>query len=576
METIEFGPQTPAEQVVESETLAIRLPERPVRFYRHGWQSWSLAAWTDTDALLPVSRPYLLLPMQHDPAHAARLGHHGSWVGAVELGSGEIVLLGSLGLEARVSLDGNELVGNYESGSGPWLIARGHEKAVFSNYAAKLGQLLVVRPERPVPAVWCSWYGLYTAIDEKLLGRVVRQLAGLPFDVIQVDDGWQSATGDWEVNGKFPSGMQALADAIRSTGRKAGLWLAPLIAVRTSRLFEEHRDWFLRDETGRLVPAGFNWGQRLYALDTSQPAVLEWLAALMRRVRGWGYDYIKLDFLYGGALPGVRRSFHTTPSSLREAPPERSAGGPQMPGGSSTSQNAQADIWGRWRSRWGSDAGPEWGGRESAYRQGLQALRDGMGDDAYLVGCGAPILPSLGLCDALRIGPDVAGHWESQRDAVLLHNPAAPGTRNAIRTVLHRLWLKPLVQPDPDVVYFRSVDCDLTDEQKHLLQSLALICGFKATSDLPGWLADSERLQLRRFLEASPRVEQSGARDFSIDGQPLDYRLALELPAAPAGWEAVQSAALSWIADHRWALRIDHEINRWLLDRKLRSMRDKL
>jgi hypothetical protein len=35
-----------------------------------------------------------------------------------------------------------------------------------------------------------------------------------------VDDGWQLSIGDWEANGKFPSGMNALAEKIKSTGAK--------------------------------------------------------------------------------------------------------------------------------------------------------------------------------------------------------------------------------------------------------------------------------------------------------------------------------------------------------------------
>ena len=138
-----------------------------------------------------------------------------------------------------------------------------------------------------------------------------------------------------------------------------------------------------------------------------------------------------------------------------------------------------------------------------------------MGDDAYFLACGAPIIPSLGICDGIRIGPDVATEWENERDEILLHNPTIPGARNAIRTALHRLWLKPLVHIDPDVVYFRSVECNLAPEQKHLLQSLALICGFKATSDLPQWLSETEFEELRQFLEAEPAIERLAAQRVS-------------------------------------------------------------
>ncbi len=139
--------------------------------------------------------------------------------------------------------------------------------------------------------------------------------------------------------------MRALAEKIKSTGRRAGLWLAPLVAVKSSGLFREHPDWFLRDERGKAVSAGFNWGEQLYAVDTTHPAALEWLRGLMKEVRGWGFDYLKLDFLYGGALPGKRYK--------------------DMP-------------------------------REAAYRSGLEAMREAMGEDAYFLACGAPIIPSVG------------------------------------------------------------------------------------------------------------------------------------------------------------------------------------
>lgn len=520
MHSLQLDSHAPAQQTVTADSLCVRLPGTPARYYHHGWHSWSLAAWTDVDHVPPVQKPHMLHAMQTDPAYALDTGHHGSWLGAVEMEPGRVLLLGALGLDAHVALHGNDLTGTYESGSGPWFIAHGDEATVFAAYAAELGKLLGAASGKPAPRVWCSWYSLYTAIDERLLAGVIDGLGDLPFDVIQVDDGWQLAVGDWQPNGKFSSGMDALAGRIRSTGRRAGLWLAPLIAVRSSRLFREHRDWFLRDASGRLVSAGFNWGEQLYALDTSQPAVLDWLRSLMQQVRAWGFDYIKLDFLYGGALPGKRSV-----------------------------------------------------AREQAYRRGLQALRDGMRSDAYFVACGAPIIPSLGLCDALRTGPDVAADWETYLDAVLLHNPAIPGTRNAIRTVLHRLWLRLLVQPDPDVVYFRSVDCRLSSDQKDLLQSLALICGFKATSDLPQWLSPGERAELRSYLGSSPRVEQAGPRDFRIDGRVLDYREAMQLAGAPTGWDAVVSGVVGWLANHGWVLRINDELGKRAVERKIRRMK---
>lgn len=484
---------------------ALHLPSRPGKFYRHGWQSWSLTAWLEADFRLPLQQPALLRPMQTDPLYAGHPAPNGSWVGAVELEAGRILLLGALGLEAHLALRGQQLHGWYETGDGAWFVACGEERQVFAAYARQLEARFGALPRKPAPRVWCSWYSLYTAIDEPLLQQAFEGLGDLPFDVLQVDDGWQVAIGDWTPNRKFPAGMAALAGQMRATGRAAGLWLAPLLAVPSSTLFREHPGWLLRDPDGRLAPAGFNWGEPLYALDTTHPEVLDWLAALMEQVRAWGFNYIKLDFLYAGALPG-----------LRHAP---------LP-------------------------------REAALRQGLQALRDGMGQEAYFLACGAPVLPCLGVCDALRVGPDVAGEWERYRDAVLLYNPTTPGVKNAIRTTLHRLWLEPLIATDPDVAYFCSERNSLTPAQKDLLQDLALVCNFKATSDLPAWLEASERESLRAFLEAQPAVTQTGRYTFQIGERRVDFSPAVSLPVPPRGLPALARALLAWLSNQGWVMRL--------------------
>lgn len=510
MVAVEFNQDLPAQQIISAPSLTVRFARPPRQFYRHGWQSWSMAAWTDLMPL-PIQKPHILHPMQVDPVYAKEKRPHSSWVGAAKFEDDEVLLLGSLGLEAHVVLGGNQLEGQYESGDGEWFVAHGDEATVFSQYAIELGKRLGRKSNKTAPRVWCSWYSLYTAIDEPLLYRIFDDLGDLPFDVLQVDDGWQASVGDWEANQKFPAGMQALADKIKSKDRKAGLWLAPLIAVKSSKLFQGHPDWFLRDERGRFVSAGFNWGEQLYSLDTTHPAVLKWLSELMKRVRSWGFDYLKLDFLYSGALPGKRQQGHL---------------------------------------------------RETAYRQGLNVLREAMGNDAYFLACGAPIVPSIGLCDALRVGPDVSGTWEDHRDAVLLYNPTIPSAKNAIRTTLNRLWLSPLVQADPDVVYFRSKECLLNPAQKTLLQDLALICNFKATSDLPEWLSLDERKGLRAFLEITSSIDRKSSYIFRINGRQVDFSSAIPLPDPPRGCEAFASQGLGWLANHGWALKINDDTAR--------------
>ena len=488
------------ENIQSQKDITINLPSRPLRYYRHGWQSWSLTAWQDVNRRIPPPKPAILHPLQTDPRYVHETRPHGSWVGAAEMKNGNILLLGALGLDAHIFLDGNQLIGQYEKDAGKWLIAEGSEKEVFAQYAAKLQETEFFQKTRflHTPKIWCSWYSFYTHISEQNLGKVLHTLGNLPFDVFQVDDGWQRAIGDWIPNDKFPSGMDGFAAQIRRSGRAPGIWLAPFIVTPSSSIYRQHPNWLLRDKKQNLVSAGFNWGEPLYALDTTRSEVLEWLSALTQKVRGWGYDYVKLDFLYAGALPGMRHQ--------------------PIP-------------------------------REQAYRQGLKVMREALGD-AYLLTCGAPIIPSLGLCDGLRVGPDVASHWSSYRDDVLLSNFAIPGTRNAIRTTVNRLWLKSLVHTDPDVAYFASDRNTMTAEQEKMLQDLALTCDYKATSDLPSWLRAEEYANLEIFLNAKNKALEE-----------VDFSAAMPLPKA--NWiEKMLGALLGWLGNIPFVMKFF----RWLAE----------
>ena len=498
--------------------IIIQLPSLAKRYYRHGWQSWSLTAWQDINQTIQIPKPALLRPMQHDAAYIREKRPHGSSVGAVEMQNGKVLLLGALDLDAHVFLDGDKLIGRYESEGGEWFTAEGDEQEVFAQYAAALKQSLGVlkTPSDSTPTVWCSWYSFYTHISEENLNQALDALGKLPFDVFQVDDGWQRAIGDWIPNEKFPSGMEGLVAKIRRTGRTPGLWLAPLLVVPSSNLYRQHPDWLLRDQKGKLVSAGFNWNEPLYALDTTHPEALKWLSVLMRQVRNWGFDYVKLDFLYAGALVGKRHN----------------------------------DI-----------------PREQAYRQGLALIRAALGD-AYFLTCGAPVIPSLGLCDGMRIGPDVASHWASDRDDLLLANFTIPGTRNAIRTTINRLWLTPLVHTDPDVVYFASGKNTMTSKEEKMLQDLALVCNYKATSDKPNWWTQEERTELRSFLESKPIVERKGRYTFTLDGKEVDFSPAMDSPQAT--WsQRILGAFLGWAGSQPFILRTLHKLEQKNLKEKI-------
>jgi len=469
---LDFLPEASNSQIIRTSSLRFDLSQPPKRFYRHGWQSWTLTTWLDpSDPPLPIRAPEFRAK-DEDSVYAFAKNHVSAWVGAVELGGEDILLLGALDVSGRVELGGTTLKGFYEDQhEGNWLIARGREDEVFLKYANLLEKKFGKTRFEKAPRVWCSWYSLYGWIHERIILKTLKNFGDMPFDVFQLDDGWQISHGEWDANHKFPSGMKSLAEKISATGRTAGIWLAPFMVSTDSQLVKDHPDWLLHDDSGKPALAGITWSGTPHALDSSHPAVLEFMDKLIRKVRGWGYGYLKLDFLYLGALIGKR----------------------------------EKDI-----------------PREIAYRNALQVIREAAGD-AYILACGAPIIPSLGLCDGLRIGPDVAPYWLNKPLAVWLNNPNDPSTQNAIRTSIHRLWLRPLVNVDPDVLYFRFKHNTLKRHEQQLLQDVGIISDFKATSDLPQWLSQKERASLKKFLEENPKIVQIARYQYRIDGRDVDF-----------------------------------------------------
>ena len=481
--TLDSLPQPGDTQIISASSLRLSLTQPPKAFFRHGWQSWALTTWLHpNNPPLPV-RAAEFRAKDEDPGYALHKNHIGAWVGAVELGEDDILLLGALNLSGRVELDGTSLHGFFDDGhEGQWLIARGKEDEVFAKYVELLQQIFGKGRFLKAPRVWCSWYSLYGWVNERLFLKALNDFGDMPFDVFQLDDGWQLAHGDWDANSKFPSGMKSLADKILTTGRTPGIWLAPFMVAENSQLAKNHPDWLLHDEKGNLLRVGITWSGNPLGLDVTHPGVLEWLGQLIRKVRGWGYEYLKLDFLYIGGLIGKRYKDQDTP-------------------------------------------------REVAYRNALQVIREAAGD-AYILACGAPIIPSLGLCDGIRVGPDVSPFWLNTPMTVWLNNPNDTSTQNAIRTSLHRLWLSPLVNIDPDVMFFRSKHNALQSHENQLLQDLGMISGFKATSDLPQWMNAADKKNLREYLESAPTVQKKRRYEYQINGRNVDFKPAIPISSS--------------------------------------------
>jgi alpha-galactosidase len=450
-------------------------------FYRHGWHSWSPTGWVDP-----------AVPVTPIPDEGRRLGHDDPTIAfdtrvsassvGVALDDGRATLLGALAPDARVRPDGATLVGSCEAGPIDWLVAEGTVSEVFATYAHRLGEALGTRPRRAM-RVWCSWYSYYEGITEAAMARELDAIGPLAFDVVQIDDGWQVGIGDWEPNDDFPSGMVAAARRIRETERTAGLWLAPYIARADSRLAAERPELLLRREDGSPVVSGINWGGPYYSLDPTAAGTDAFVTETIERVRSWGFDYLKLDFLYGAAFPGS----HERP----------------MP-------------------------------RESAYRHGLRTIRRAAGDDCYLLACGSPVIASIGIVDGIRIGPDVAEFWE-EAELTAMGDYSGRGARNAIITTSERMWLRDVVDVDPDVAFFDRSAVALDERTLASLRDLAAITGFVGTSDHIADLDGRERDELESLLNHRPEVRRASWLAWHLDDRTIDFSWAHRTPTTETG-----------------------------------------
>lgn len=319
--------------------------------------------------------------------------------------------------------------------------------ATVERLSADLGHNMGARNTPPL-RVWCSWYSYYRDITLSLMLENARQAKekGLPFDVFQLDDGFQADLGDWlDADPRFGGHAKDLPAELAKLGYRAGIWIAPFLVGPNSKLYAEHQDWLVKDEAGHPILFGNNWGGPYAALDTTHPDALEWLRVLAATIRRWGYDYLKIDFLYAASHPGGRHD------------PQAS--------------------------------------RAEAYRRGLQALRDGFGD-GFILGCGAPLTPSIGLVDSMRTGPDVTPFWDDEARRGILGDGATPSARSAIHTVNARWYQRAWYTLDPDVMIARRERSLLNDNERGaLLGLLDVMGGLRASSD-PIAMLDEQGLEL--------------------------------------------------------------------------------
>lgn len=256
------------------------------------------------------------------------------------------------------------------------------------------------------PTGWCSWYcfGPRVTAQQVLdnLDVIAKSIPSLKY--VQIDDGYQSAMGDWlDTGAAFGGDIRTVLEQIRRRGFEPAIWVAPFVAEEGSNVFQQHRDWFIQDAAGaplrsdRVTFGGWRRGP-WYAVDGTHPGAQAHLERVFRTMRQqWGCTYFKLDANFWGAMHGGR--FHDPRAT-----------------------------------------------RIEAYRRGMQAALRGAGD-AFILGCNHPLWPSVGVIHGSRSSNDIKRTWD--RIATTARQNLSRGWQNGL------LWWN-----DPDAVVLAS---DLND-----------------------------------------------------------------------------------------------------------------
>lgn len=334
--------------------------------FEHGWQSFSPTTAYPLGARphRPTSERNRMLNYRQ-ASHPGREGYFSEGVLAVSDGVGSVHVVAAAdpfttGVRIEASVSGSSVVIGADGPVAVTVVPRSSVQEALRNWAADAVTSAGLPAARPAPTAWCSWYEYWGDVRET---DVVENLEAmrtldLPIDVVQIDDGYSAEIGDWLIPSDTFTDLRGLVEKIRGEGRRAGIWLAPFFAGARSRLADEHPDWLLRHPHGGLLHAGNNWNQDLYSVDLSHPGAAEWMHTVFSTFASWGIDYFKIDFIAAGAIPGARHS--------------------------------------------GVDP-------VTAYRDGLALIRSAVGEGAHILGCGAPVLPSVGLVDSIRVSADT-GH----------------------------------------------------------------------------------------------------------------------------------------------------------------------
>ncbi len=380
-------------------------------------------------------------------------------------------------------------------------LALGDVSKHLDGYAAHVAALHpAATPRKPALSGWGSWNLYYTKIDATKLREEATwassTLGPQGMKDFLLDDGYEPLWGEWHAKPEFGAELATINDEQAKLGLKSAVWLAPIYVDIKSKLVADHPDWFVKKAAGSSELRTFvNFGPTYAALDVTHPDARAHVTSSLKNYRDWGYRTIKIDFLFGAAIAGARMENIT--------------------------------------------------GLES-YQRWMKVIREAAGD-MHIVGCGAPIVPSVGWVDSMRTGPDVAFEMSPEASWQFL---ATQARHTAFRGFTDTWW-----SLDPDVVILRGTGINDAEAWTFVVSS-ALAGGNwlsgdgrQSTPERLAMMLAPEILALTRDGKAARPVDFAGQYDDSPIGTPV--LLGTREIAAPHVWKKEHATAVfAWDSEN--------------------------
>ncbi|MDF2922581.1 MAG: alpha-galactosidase [Paenibacillaceae bacterium] len=265
---------------------------------------------------------------------------------------------------------------------------KGFKLKVHENYYARKFSV----PHKPMlknhqfpapPSGWMTWYAVqFEAAEQTVLENarfIADNLKDYGVNCIWVDWEWyHSNLSGNETPGvdsfrphqqKYPRGLKYVSDEIKAMGLIPALWIGATNDPNLNEMFQAHPEWVLAQDN--------RWcGQ--WWIDPSHPGIVsEFIPAVFRQLLDWGYDVFKWDCL---------------PVSLQ--------------------------LFDQYHERFHDRSKSP----EQAVREVIQAARNVIGDDRYMMSCSGTVTRDITFAadyfDGARVGGDIF-KWEEFVDQCL-------------------------------------------------------------------------------------------------------------------------------------------------------------